>query len=962
MSKIKSVIMAGSLSLLLTQIPFANAGSSAEKSMSINLTSFDVSENGVIQSPNDKREYKVIHLENGLEVLLISDPDLKNSAASLSVSVGSQDNPDSQLGLAHYLEHMLFLGSERYPTINEYSKFMSQNGGYTNAYTAQDRTVYGFEVNDKAFDEGLDRLGDVMRAPLLDEKHADKERHTVNAENETYIDNDMRKLYALQRYTLNPAYPTARFSTGDLTTLVDKKGSKLQTELERFFAAHYSANVMKVALTSPRTIKELEVAANQYLLQIPNRKVEKQAIIEPMVTPKQLAIKVEMKPTANIKMLQVNFLVPSVKAEYMYKPGDYINRLIGSDHKGGLSDTLIKAGLVDSVMSGFSAAYSDLYSQFSVQFKLTTKGLKNEDEVLATLYAYIALVEKEGINETQYNALKTSLDTRFTYLRKQAGFNYVMGLSAAMQQYQTKDVIYQPYRLDSFNKAFITEMIGYLTPKNSRLFLISPNAKADTQIPYYKGQYSVSKVPPRQQAKWLEESKSIKMILPAENHWTADNLQLLDKTNTDKSVQLIDKKGHSVWFQNSAFFDEPKSSISLQLNSDLADKDVKSSVTFALMDSMLNKSLFDLNFSTSEAGVNFLVYRDGGLKFVTSGYSQKQPELMLALLDHTKSVKFTDQSLNLAKQEVQRRIENKAKSKPINLAMGEIGSLIRLRNWTDEDVLKALDAIKMNDIDSLKSAIFTQSSLRLLALGNINKEEVLELDKAIQKRVTVQEKDFYQPKRFQANSKKGVINYQLKTQLQDDALVVLFVREGKNKKEVVTGELLNQLLKPAFYDQIRTQEQLTYSPFSLSLPIDKSAGFGLLTQTPAVSNAELYARFNAFLATFKTSLAKFDEKKFEEIKQAHIANYTAKPNSLSDEFSYLGEQWSKLESDINGKQAYISLLESVSLKEVQAFYNKVLMDEKGIQKIIIQVQGQRFKTKPVLTLKGEINITQANQL
>ena len=187
------------------------------------LPAFKVSEKIIKQSPNDNRDYQLITLSNDLDVLLVSDPDLKNSAVSLSVPVGSMHNPDSQLGLAHYLEHMLFLGSERYPTINEYSKFMSQNGGYTNAYTSQESTVYGFEVNDKAFDEALDRLGDVMRAPLLDEKYAEKERHTVNAEHKTYYDNDMRKMYALQRYTLNPEYPMARFSTGDLSTLVDKE-------------------------------------------------------------------------------------------------------------------------------------------------------------------------------------------------------------------------------------------------------------------------------------------------------------------------------------------------------------------------------------------------------------------------------------------------------------------------------------------------------------------------------------------------------------------------------------------------------------------------------------------------------------------------------------------------------------------------------------------------------------------
>ncbi|MCP4321635.1 MAG: peptidase M16, partial [Alteromonadales bacterium] len=120
----------------------ASSNAKAESSMK----SFEIINTVIKQSPNDDRHYQVIRLSNDLEVLLISDPDLENSAVSLSVPVGSMHNPESQLGLAHYLEHMLFLGSERYPTINEYSKFMSQNGGYTNAYTSQESTVYGFEV------------------------------------------------------------------------------------------------------------------------------------------------------------------------------------------------------------------------------------------------------------------------------------------------------------------------------------------------------------------------------------------------------------------------------------------------------------------------------------------------------------------------------------------------------------------------------------------------------------------------------------------------------------------------------------------------------------------------------------------------------------------------------------------------------------------------------------------------
>jgi secreted Zn-dependent insulinase-like peptidase len=74
-----------------------------------------------VKSPNDKREYKVTLLDNGLRLLMIRDPEAKKSACAISVRVGSLTDPDSSLGLAHFLEHMLFMGSARYPVQNEYS-------------------------------------------------------------------------------------------------------------------------------------------------------------------------------------------------------------------------------------------------------------------------------------------------------------------------------------------------------------------------------------------------------------------------------------------------------------------------------------------------------------------------------------------------------------------------------------------------------------------------------------------------------------------------------------------------------------------------------------------------------------------------------------------------------------------------------------------------------------------------
>jgi secreted Zn-dependent insulinase-like peptidase len=91
----------------------------------------------MIRKPRaDLREYRHIQLENGFSAILISDSENTNmSGAALAVGVGSLDEPDEYPGLAHFLEHMVFMGTEKYPGENEFSDFLDNNSGYTNAFT-----------------------------------------------------------------------------------------------------------------------------------------------------------------------------------------------------------------------------------------------------------------------------------------------------------------------------------------------------------------------------------------------------------------------------------------------------------------------------------------------------------------------------------------------------------------------------------------------------------------------------------------------------------------------------------------------------------------------------------------------------------------------------------------------------------------------------------------------------------
>ena len=98
-------------------------------------------------SPSDEKKYRILELENGLKVTLISQPPTNENeempcAASMVVGAGFYHEPRGIPGLAHFCEHLLFMGSDKYPEENTFEQFVAKYGGYYNASTNETFTRY----------------------------------------------------------------------------------------------------------------------------------------------------------------------------------------------------------------------------------------------------------------------------------------------------------------------------------------------------------------------------------------------------------------------------------------------------------------------------------------------------------------------------------------------------------------------------------------------------------------------------------------------------------------------------------------------------------------------------------------------------------------------------------------------------------------------------------------------------
>lgn len=346
------------------------------------------------KSENDPRTYQAIKLNNGMVVLLVSDPKATKSLAAVSIPVGSLENPDSQLGLAHYLEHMVLMGSKKYPEPSSLSEFLQKHGGSHNASTAAHRTAYYLEVENSALQQATDRLADALADPLLDPTNADRERNAVNAELTMARSRDGMRLWQVRSETLNPQHPNSRFSGGNLETLQDKPNSKLQAELVGFYKQYYSANLMNGVLYGDQSIESLAKIAAETFGRIPDRQVTAPSTDVPAVTDNEKGIIIHYVPAQPQKAIQLEFSIKNNMADFRSKSDEYIGYLIGNRSPGTLADWLISQGLAEGISASSTPNADRNDGVFSIYITLTDKGLAERDQIIAAVFSYIDLLKK----------------------------------------------------------------------------------------------------------------------------------------------------------------------------------------------------------------------------------------------------------------------------------------------------------------------------------------------------------------------------------------------------------------------------------------------------------------------------------------------------------------------------------------------------------------------------------------
>lgn len=273
----------------------------------------------IIKSLEDKRTYRGLKLQNGLKVLLISDPTTDKSAACLCVEIGHMSDPVEIPGLAHFCEHMLFLGTEKYPDENGYSSFLSKNGGSSNAATYPDMTKFYFDVAPEKLEETLDRFSQFFISPLFTESATLREINAVNSEHEKNLATDQWRVRQVNKSLANQSHEYSKFGTGNKETLLDiPKSMNIDTrnELMKFHSQWYSSNIMELAILGKESLDELEQLTLKYFDDIENKNVQSPKWSDEVYSAEQKAVKIFVVPVKDVRSLTISFQIPDLDEHY----------------------------------------------------------------------------------------------------------------------------------------------------------------------------------------------------------------------------------------------------------------------------------------------------------------------------------------------------------------------------------------------------------------------------------------------------------------------------------------------------------------------------------------------------------------------------------------------------------------------------------------------------------------------
>ena len=869
-------------------------------------------------APNDASAYRRFVLPNGMKVLLLSDPKLNVASAAVAVGVGNLSDPPERQGLAHYLEHMLFLGTEKYPSVEEFGEYLQRNGGYNNAYTARDRTNFHLEIRPDAFEGALDRFAQFFIAPKFTPEFNEREVNAVNSEFQTNLENDGWRELALRNSVYRPGHPARNFSIGSRETL---KGTTRE-ELLAFHRRFYSANRMTLALTGPASLERLEAWTRSYFAPVPDSQRAELHYPADYLPPKAALRVLRMEPITDLRRMTLSFPLPDLRAEAGGKPAELVGFVLGNEGAGSLLAALKAEGLATGLSAGAEADTPD-YGSFDLSVSLTPQGLTQYERVLSMAFAAIDRLRRNGVPTYIFNERRTmaTLDERFR--DKGEGANLAVALANQLMDYPIEIAERVPYLWLREDPAALQKVLGQLRPDNLLVTLVAKGLPTDKTEPYFGTRYSYLEDNGPAWSALAAPPVVAALRVPPPNRYMPAHTGVLPL----EPARLIDEPSLSLYYAQDTEFQRPLLAHVMRLRLPRSMASLRNATLLHFYEACIKESLNETTYAASEAGLRFgFAASLEGVQLTVEGYDASAGRLLDEVLAGVRGCPLSADRYAALKDRLLRELSAFDRVDAYVTLQESRRRVVREFHYRPDEMLPLARTLTLAQVQAFARTLYARGKLEALSYGNLGAADAVGAARRMAAAL--------RPAPVPAAQ---LLRRRLLTMQPGQAIrtsEVLKVNNSAFRRELLLGTdtpemraatlALAAFVGPPVYTELRTKQQLGYIVFGGAGNEDHTQFAFFIVQSGDYAADELESRADAVIRQLPAQLAALPDADWQTIVAGVRAKLLEKDKSVAERAGRLFELAYERNADWTRLQTTLAALESLTKQRTAAILGTAL--------------------------------------
>ena len=870
----------------------------------------------------DFQNAQFMTLQNGLRVMFCQQENSPTSYVSMAVKAGHFYDPNNCQGLAHLLEHMLFMGSRHLPAPNEINDLVSKHGGSINAWTGTEYANYHFHCHTSSLPGIIPAFADILRRPLIDKQVITNEVRSIDAEFRFKRKDDLRRLYQIHKETCNPAHPFSQFSVGNAEIFNQLHIDELHSMLQLFHRQYYCAGNMTLCIISPLTpddaVKLIQPAFGQF-----DSGKEAHQNWPRLYEAEQLGVEIRIRPLQAARRMIVTFALPGLHNDYKTKPLNYISHLLGDEGEGSLLAYLKSKNWATNLIAG-SGIEGEHFKDFNVSFQLTQSGIERYEDVLKALFDTLVLVRRSFEEPWRYQEKARLAALALQYEENVRPLNLACEYAQHLFSFAPKDIVQFRSTIDSFDKPLLEEALSYFRPDNMRIKIISQDVETDRTCQFYDARYKVEKLSPAL-IKSLADRVSLPtdIYLPDANPYLGDeNHLVLPEQGQDTPHIIASAEGYNFWFAQDHHFHSPKGDIYLSFDMASFSQDLQAVAAKRIWLGALDEFLQAKYYRAEIAGLNYRIYgHQAGLTLHTRGFTNQQMLLAEQLLEAIMAFSMTPAAFERSKRAQIQALQNSLLNKPTNRLFSRLSVLVQRNTQAPIELLKAVESCQFESVNTIRDASFSTYFVEGFMHGNWSANDARSFSEIVSARCP--NTNGTPISRAVSQLPVGKSHYHQVQCEHEDAAVVLYLQApSASLNDIAMCMVLEQMLAAPFFNALRTEQQLGYVVGTGYVPHNQHPGISFYVQSPTHGPEALLNAMTGFLFQQLHEI-EFYQYYWSSIQQNLLKQLEERDLSLSMKSQRLWVSLGTKDLEFNRNTRLAECIANISFDDIRLYATKL---------------------------------------